>query len=220
MSEGPSRHLLNSGVLLKAALLGCLLVGCESLDDGLSDHDRALLGPRRNLRQLDLSGADMTQTLLVNADLSESLMAGANFQGNDLSALRAVGASFDRANLSHTRLGWSVLRGSSLRGTNFYRCSLVHSDLRGADLNGANLTDAALQNVHLMGTQLADAKGLLPSLVDQASCWDERTQWPANWQIPSESQICDKHGQSNFARRSAVRALQHTNETKLLMRDK
>lgn len=204
---------------LAAALLGCCLVGCESLIDELSPKDQALLGQRRNLRQLNLNAADMTHAQLVNADMSESSMVGANFQGNDLSAAKAVGASFVEANLSHVNLGWSVLRGSDLGGANLYRCNLFQADLRGVNLDLANLTEAQLGNAHLMGTRLSKAKGIDQGLVQLAACWDARTEWPEGWAIPASERTCEKHGNSEFSRDSAVKSMKVVDESKLLLRE-
>lgn len=198
--------------------MGCSLVSCETLFDELDAKDQALLAQPRNLRQLNLNGADMRHAQLVHADLSESSLVGADLGGNDLSAAQAVGACFDQANLSHANLGWSVLRGSSMRSVNFYRCNLFQADLRGVDLGDSDLTEANLGNVHLMGTRLTDAQGLKPELIEVAACWSERTQWPAGWQLPVPVRTCEKHGASRFSRKQAVQGLQITDETKLLMR--
>ena len=198
--------------------MGCSLVGCETLFDELDPKDQALLAQPRNLRQLNLNGADMTRAQLVHADMSESSLVGADFRGNDLSASQAVGANFDQANFAHANLGWSVLRGSSMRGVNFYRCNLFQVDLRGVDLGDSDLTEANLGNVHLMGTRLSEANGITPQLIEEAACWDERTQWPADWQLPVPARTCEKHGASRFSRKQAVQRLQVTDESKLLMR--
>ncbi len=212
------RPQLASLSLLGALLLGCALVGCESLKDTLPTRDQALLRPRRNLRRLNLNAADMSKAQLVNADMSESSMVQADFHGNDLSAAYAVGANLERANLSHAELGWATLRNCDLRETNFFRSNLLQVDLRGSDLSGAELSGCGLHNVHLMGTNLSTAKGLQRDLIEQAACWDQRTQWPAGWKLPSPERTCEKHGESEFSRDNAVKSMRVTDEKKLLLR--
>jgi uncharacterized protein YjbI with pentapeptide repeats len=73
-------------------------------------------------RRSSLLSCDFSAAVLVDADLSGSLLAFANFTKADLR-----GAS---------------LRGADLSRTNFFEAELAAADITGADLDGANLVGA------------------------------------------------------------------------------
>ena len=96
-------------------------------------------GSRANLRDADLSGADLSGANLRDADLSGANLRDANLRGADLS-----GANLRDADLSGADLSFANLSNANLRGAN----------LRGADLSGANLSCANLSNANLSGASM------------------------------------------------------------------
>ncbi len=81
----------------------------------------------------DLSGAHLSMTKLINADLR--------------------GADLRRALLDLATLRSSALRGADLRGANLTATDLTEADLRGADLGGAILFATTFANTNLKGTK-------------------------------------------------------------------
>jgi Family of unknown function (DUF5758)/Pentapeptide repeats (8 copies) len=75
-----------------------------------------------NLRDADLSYADLIGTNLRDADLRCASLLGANLRG---------------ANLRGANLSYANLRGANLRGANLRGANLSYATLRDADLRGA-----------------------------------------------------------------------------------
>ena len=82
-----------------------------------------------NLRDADLSGADLSDADLSGADLSYADLSGADLSGADLS-----GADLRRADLSDADLRRADLSDADLR-----RADLSYADLSDADLSDADL---------------------------------------------------------------------------------
>ncbi|MEO0686612.1 MAG: pentapeptide repeat-containing protein, partial [Cyanobacteria bacterium J06649_11] len=108
----------------------------DTYDDWISDLSQA------QLKQANLSGANLSRVLMVRTDLSR-----ANLNQANLSAARLVGA-----NLSSARLAKADLRGAVLENA-----SLTGADLGEARLNDADLYGARLGRVIAIGTQLSNA---------------------------------------------------------------
>lgn len=85
---------------------------------------------------------NLSNTYLVDADLS-----GADLSGADLS----------RADLSGADLSQVNLHNATLCGTNLSGANLFKADLSGADLHHANLSEANLFKVNLIEANLTDA---------------------------------------------------------------
>jgi len=82
-----------------------------------------------NLKDADLSGADLSERILQAADLSGADLSGADLTGAYLFRADLSGADLSGADLSSANLIWANLSGADLSG----------ADLSGADLLGANL---------------------------------------------------------------------------------
>ncbi|MGF1676225.1 MAG: pentapeptide repeat-containing protein [Rivularia sp. (in: cyanobacteria)] len=108
----------------------------DTYDDWITDLSQA------ELKQADLSGANLSRVLMVRTNLS-----GANLNEANLLAARLVGA-----NLSSARLGKADLRGAVLENA-----SLTGADLGEAKLNDADLYGARLGRTIAIGTQLSNA---------------------------------------------------------------
>ena len=108
------------------------------------------------------------------------LPPGANFGGTNMTRANLTGsilieATLQRANLTGTVFSGAVMRGanitySTLNGANLSRADLTGATLagsimRGADLSGANLTGTDLSGVNLAGANL---KGAVGTILDYA----------------------------------------------------
>ena len=101
-----------------------------------------------NLRP-DLSGANLSQDYLFEANLS-----GTNLSGANLSRACLIGANLSRANLS----------GANLRGAYLSRANLLYANLRQAQLVGASLRETNLSNADLFEAEIKDADLALANL--------------------------------------------------------
>ena len=97
----------------------------------------------------DLSGVDLSQDYLFEANLS-----GTNLSGANLSRACLIGANLSRANLS----------GANLRGAYLSRANLLYANLRQAQLTGASLRETNLSNADLFEAEVADADLALANL--------------------------------------------------------
>jgi uncharacterized protein YjbI with pentapeptide repeats len=112
--------------------------------------------PGVDLRRARLRGANLgvdirnqgmgqMRTDLSNANLSNAVLAGADF--------------------NRSLMTFCNLRGANLRGANFFRVKLGGADLTGADVTGANFTEADLE-----ATVFRDAKGFADAVgLDKAT---------------------------------------------------
>ncbi len=101
--------------------------------------------------QPDLSGANLSEAILIQADLRRANLDGANlaranFRGADLGD-----AYLDRANFRGADLSGALLRWADL-----YKADFSQANLGGADLKGAALTDACLSGANLSGADLTE----------------------------------------------------------------
>ncbi len=118
-----------------------------------------------DLREINLSGANLSNASFSQTDLSVANLAGANLSRTDLSqanlsVAKLNGANLSRANLSHATLNVATLTMADLREANLVqaeliRAELMRSDLSGADLRGANLSHADLRDAKLRYADLS-----------------------------------------------------------------
>ena len=163
----------------------------------------AVVGHRkqeRNIRPIDLTGADLTCADLTGANLTRARIFGAG-----LSCARLLGATLtradltradlhsadltranltradltdadlSRANLTRARLFCAGLSCARLPGTDLYGADLTGADLTGADLTGADLTRARLFCADLTGADLSDAR------------WPEHAPVPGGWKLDADT---------------------------------
>ena len=117
----------------------------------------------------DLSGVDLSQDYLFEANLS-----GTNLRGANLSRACLIGANLSRANLS----------GANLRGAYLSRANLLYANLRQAQLMGASLRETNLSNADLFEAEIVDADLALANLTGtclalRVSSLPSRTTSPA-----------------------------------------
>lgn len=125
--------------------------------------------PGCNLFQADLGGLEarglnFSGARLRQANLSLSVLNRASFANADLRDVDAYGAVFSSANFS---------------GANLTNASFV-----GTFLEGANFSGATLSGTNFSGAQMARARGLTQSQLNQA-CGDASTILPGALHIPA-----------------------------------
>jgi Pentapeptide repeats (8 copies) len=155
---------------------------------------------KRDIRRIDLLGADLPGATLVGADLTGAFLVGVTLTGADLVGATLTGATFDGADLRNARLNTAALSaavfrnadlsgaflfGVTLTGANLARASLIranltHANLTDAFLNGADLSGATLTRADLTGATLFDAK------------WPEGVPVPEGWRPDPGSGLLER----------------------------
>ena len=100
-----------------------------------------------NLWEAGLSGAILVDCGLSGAVLVEADLSGANLQGANLAGARLLQANLSGANLKGANLAGATLQGANVSGAN----------LQGANLAGASLLRANFSGATMLGTNLAGA---------------------------------------------------------------
>jgi uncharacterized protein YjbI with pentapeptide repeats len=97
----------------------------------------------------NVAGGSFTVTVLRPISLVSipcKKLAGCNLSGFDLSYTILSGADLEGANLMNANLSGDVLSGADLQGANLMGANLSGADLSGANLKGANLNEVAWSN--------------------------------------------------------------------------
>ena len=133
---------------IKNRFTGKVLFTCEvpdGMESGMITRHAVeeAISSGADLRNADLSGAN-----LRNADLRNADLLGANLRNADLRNADLLGANLRNADL----LGVD-LRNANLRNANLRNANLRNADLLGVDLSGANLRCADLRNADLSGAK-------------------------------------------------------------------
>jgi hypothetical protein len=130
-------------------------------------------GARPLQRPWELRQADLSKANLIGADLENADLERANLQGSDLTRARLRGANFSDADLSK-----AVLHNADLRQANLRGAKLDGTDLRFANLRYAMVGETDLSTALLSTEQL---KGL---------CFDSSTVFVAGTQPPRLASEC------------------------------
>jgi hypothetical protein len=94
---------------------------------------------------------------LSGADLSGTILSGVSFSGADLSRAILSGADFGLADLTEADLQSAGLSGANLVSADLRGANLMAANLRGADLRGANFVAANLRAANLGEANLSVA---------------------------------------------------------------
>jgi superfamily I DNA and RNA helicase len=94
---------------------------------------------RRNFRQVNLTGIDLSHLYLANINLIDANLSHTNLSHTDLSQAKLIAVNLSHADLSHANLSKTKLIGANLSHAKFDRTNLTQ-----ADLTNANLTDTIL----------------------------------------------------------------------------
>jgi uncharacterized protein YjbI with pentapeptide repeats len=105
--------------------------------------------------RLDLTGADLSQLSLIEADLRKADLGGAKLVRTRLIEANLIGADLGAAKLGRASLTRADLRFANLTGASLLLADLSGANLSWAELRGAELAEAHLIDANLHGTHLA-----------------------------------------------------------------
>lgn len=126
--------------------------GSEYWNEWRRNNPRIQPGFRRaDLREVDLSGADLSFARFLGVDFE-----GADLSMADLSHASLIGANLWSANLSGATLHQANLARSNLWDTNLSNAELLYADLQSSELHRTNCTRANLTGAKLMYCQLVN----------------------------------------------------------------
>lgn len=95
-----------------------------------------------DLKNINLTGADLKRASLFRADLKGAFLYGTDFGEAHLMQANLRETILEGANFRGADLRGADLRGANLEGANFGGAGLRGADLRGANLGGANFEGA------------------------------------------------------------------------------
>ena len=133
----------------------------EKLEKILEEHENWLYyggGNRADLTGAELRGENLSNVVLIKAQMNDSILSLANLSG---------------AHLRDANLRFADLTGANLKGANLRNTDLTGADLRGADLTGANLTGANFYRARLSGAKLTGVKYDATTLFFALQCPEE-----------------------------------------------
>jgi len=106
----------------------------------------------------NLAGVDLSKAQLRQADLSEADLHGADLRRANLREANLNGADLRGARLYRANLNRAYLAGANLMDADLYRVYLGRADLCGANLRGADLRLSILMATKVDGTHLTGAR--------------------------------------------------------------
>src|SRR4051812_6952475 len=106
------------------------------------DFTNLQLPPGANFGGTNVTRANFTGSILIEATLQRANLTGADFTGAILRGANIVYSTLNSANFSRADLTGATLAGSIMRGTNLSGANLTGADLSGVNLTGANLKGA------------------------------------------------------------------------------
>lgn len=99
---------------------------------------------RKEGSTIDLSGADLSNISIVNANLSGVNLRGARFSGSELTHVDLYGADATECSFRGATLSRCRMSGASLRQSTFEDCELIRVQFAATDLSESNFTDASI----------------------------------------------------------------------------
>lgn len=136
----------------------------------------------------DLSGLNAPVCCLKGIQLKEANLSGANLSGTDLSQANLVKANLSGANLTQVNLVEANLSGADLSeatldnarlvGANLENSNLSNTSLLKANLSGANIVNADLNNAKFWNLELGGLQNITPYQIKQAKNWDKAIYSP------------------------------------------
>ena len=165
----------------------------------------AVVGRRdaeRDVRPVDLFGANLAGAQLIYTDLGGALLTDADLRFALLAGAHLDKAILNDADLTEAILNIAYLRSANLKGADLTEADLsyanlsdtylLRANLSGADLTGAGLTDADLTSANLKGADLtgADLTGADLTGEDLAGArWPEDAPVPEGWKRDSSGRL-------------------------------
>jgi hypothetical protein len=132
---------------------------------------------KRDIRQIDLYGANLRA-----AELPGATLAGASITFATLAA-----ANLTAADLADANLGGTDLRAAQLASANLASANLRSADLRTADLTAADLTSATLTDADLRGTGATLPSANLRGADLTGARWPGDTPVPEGWKLDTRT---------------------------------
>ena len=101
---------------------------------------------RSILKGVSFRNAELAQSCLNAADLTDADLRGANLIYTTFSSANLTNADLRRAKFHETSFDRANLTGANLSGANLARCIFWEANLTGANLEGASLRKASFRN--------------------------------------------------------------------------
>ena len=138
-----------------------LYVGSDSImpDEACNDPTLALNLRGRNYRSVNLADSVLCNVVLIDANLTNGFLRGADFRGANLSNTRLQGAV----------LALSQMQGAMLSGAQLHGAWLPFAQLQGANLDEAHLIDVFMPSVEAQGASLVSTKFWRTNLTGESS---------------------------------------------------
>lgn len=112
---------------------------------------------KTNLREVNLSGANLMGAYLGEANLVRANLNGVNLMKADLREANLNGSNLVEADLSGANLMGAELMGVDLTRANLSGANLMEANLNRANLNGSNLSGSDLMGADLSETDLGES---------------------------------------------------------------
>ena len=153
--------------------------------------------------QLDLEGANLSNSRFENIDLSDSNLRNANLEKSLFLKTYMIGVDLENANLKNSKLTFSDvgganlinadLEGAYLFGVKFKNTNLLGANLRGTNLQRADISDALiklsdLDSENRLINNYIEEKKLTPPDFKNAT-YDCGTKFPNNFNPEKEGMI-------------------------------
>lgn len=119
-----------------------------------------------NLRNANLQNADFRNANLQNVNLQNAVLQNADLRRTNLQNAVLKEAKLQHANLMDANLPFIDLEEANLQKARIVNANLLRADLYGADLREADLEDADLREAYLGGANLQKAILVGASLID------------------------------------------------------
>ena len=132
------------------------------------DADPIAVFAGRNMRCMDLRGAD-----LYGANLSGAYLYSVNLSGAYLKGVNLEGTDLTEAKLIEANLEMARLHGANLFRTNLEKANLEAADLEEANLEGANLLRTNLKSAGLRWANLYSISNLTCDQLKTARNWEQ-----------------------------------------------
>jgi uncharacterized protein YjbI with pentapeptide repeats len=134
-----------------------------------------------------LQGANLSETKLIEADLTGAFLENAELRQTDLSEANLTKADLRGASLNETKLLRANLTGANLTGAQLVSVILNETNLTDANLSNASiygrLKGATLSRVQFKGANLAGVLDLRE--IDlRVVIYDKATRWPTGYEPP------------------------------------
>ena len=131
------------------------------------DQNKLLDLSEIDLRDSQITGANLSNADLTGADFSESELSNMDFSNSDLSSVDCKKAKLQNCNFIN-----ATLIGTKLNAAQIADCDFTDADFSGTDLSEADLA----------GSDLCSALNLTACIFDGFTVWPEATNLPEDFE--------------------------------------